>query len=453
MNYIVSISLYSSKKSSIVISEKLAGKLGLKKKKRGIVSFGTEKKYVDISISQVLDETGMFLSSGIIDDLHIPDYPIFEVQVNGNEIVIGPCIGILVAQEDKDITKRRLKEISMSMLDYQTIRGAVIVFSLDKVDQSKRLLQGYCYNPKTDSWERGIFPYPLAIHRKTSLNDEWQNHFLSVIGDRVFNNYTFGKWEMYRWFSEEIDILPNLPHTILYKSYQDMYDMLQKYGVLYVKPIWGMKGHGVVRIIKENDKIVFKYRKDDENINISSENKTEVEKTIEKLFKPGEYIIQQGLDMIEYNGGVVDFRCVMQKNHARQWVCNAIVARAGAKGSVVSNISSGGGALPALELVKEVFSITEREVFSIKEKIISLCMKVCRSLDEYGINYCTLGLDIGIDKKKNIWLIEVNNRSPHPAIALRVNEILSYYTILASPLHYAKSLAGFGCKEEDINVL
>jgi len=82
--------------------------------------------------------------------LHLPNYPTFEVRTKDNEIILGPCIGILVSQKYEDITKRRLREISMNTLAYPRIHGAIIVFSLDKVDKSNRLIDGYCYNPEND---------------------------------------------------------------------------------------------------------------------------------------------------------------------------------------------------------------------------------------------------------------------------------------------------------------
>lgn len=453
MDCLVTIKPHPAKSPLMVINKRLAERLNLANRKRGYVGFGIQKIYIDINISRDASEEEILLSSNVIDSLHIPDYVDLEVCVKGNEIVLGPCIGILASNKAADITKRRLKEISMSTLDYQRIRGAIIVFSLDKVDKINLVVDGYCYNPKTDSWSKGKFPYPLSIYRKTSLNDEWQNHFLTIIGDTVFNNYSFHKWDMYRWFSNEPGILPHLPYTKMYEHKKDVYDILKKYGVIYVKPIWGMKGFGVIKVSLENGKALFKYRKDDENISILADGEKEIDRTIRSLFVPGNHIIQQGLELITYKGGVVDFRCVMQKNEACKWECNGMIARIGAKGSVVSNISSGGEALPATELIREVLSLPETETFVLTERIISLCTKVCRKLDEYGINYGTLGLDLGIDKDKKIWLIEVNNRRPHPAIALRVNEILSYYKILASPLYYAKYLAGFGCREEGSDVL
>jgi glutathione synthase/RimK-type ligase-like ATP-grasp enzyme len=209
-----------------------------------------------------------------------------------------------------------------------------------------------------------------------------------------------------------------------------------------------MKGFGVIRVSKEGERVKFQYRKDDENIENVTEDRNEFESAIETLFETGDFIIQQGLQLIRYDGGIVDLRSVMQKNEACKWTCNGIIARVGAKESVVSNISSGGAAMPAMDLITEVFEFSETDAFIMKERILSLCTKVCSALDEYGFNFGTLGLDLGIDEEQNIWLIEVNNRKPHPGIALRASDIPAYYTILTAPLHYAKSLAGFGPKEE-----
>lgn len=447
MNYTITVKPYLSKKSLIIINEQLAEKLNLKRKKHGYAAFGIRKNYVDVVIKKYLPENVVMLSERVIEHLNMPLFPVFEIKTRGNEIGFGPCIGILCGQKDEEITKRRLKKMTMNTLDYKRIHGAIIVFALDKVDKIKQLIEGYCYKHETDSWERGIFPYPSVIYRRTELNDEWKNYFLSVIGDTVFSNHSFDKWDMYKWFSSEPDINPHLPVTLVYKSNNDVIEMLERYRVIYVKPISGMKGFGVVKVSKEEKTITFRYRKDDKNIELITSNKKELEETIEKLFECKEYIIQQGLDLMNFDGGIVDFRCVMQKNEACMWICNGMVARIGAKESVVSNISSGGAALPADEVITEALAVSEKEAFEIKESVISLCVKVCRTLDEYGFNFGTLGLDIGIDKNKNIWLIEVNNRKPHPAIALRANDIRSYYTILACPLHYAKGLAGFGGKE------
>ncbi|MBC8060858.1 MAG: YheC/YheD family protein [Clostridiaceae bacterium] len=448
MNYSVNIRVHQYKETTLIINEKLAEMLSLTKKKRGYISFGTEKTFVDIIISEEAEIKEILLSESIIESMHIPTYLVFELRVKGNEIAIGPCIGILASRKEEVLSEKRLNDMTINLLDYQRIGGAIIVFSLEKVDTENRLIEGHCYNSKTDSFESGTFPYPQAIYLKTNLSESWENHFLSAIGDKVFNNYSFHKWEMNSWFSKEPDLIQYLPHTVLYKSKESLIDMLQKYSIIYVKPIWGMKGNGVVRVSLEAEKLCFEYPMDEENIKLIPKDDEELEKNLEALFSPEECIIQQGLDLLKYEDGIVDFRCVMQKDETRKWTCRGIFARIGVKYSIVSNISRGGSALPGAELIMKALSLDEVQTFILKEKMIDLCMKACRALDKYGYNFGTLGLDLGVDKDKNVWLIEVNNRQPNNAIALKGNDTLLFYSLLAWPLYYAKSLAGFGDKED-----
>ena len=73
----------------------------------------------------------------------------------------------------------------------------------------------------------------------------------------------------------------------------------------------------------------------------------------------------------------------------------------------------------------------------------AFAINVCNTLDKYGINCGTLGLDIGMDPQWNLWLIEINNRDPDPRIAMDIHDVQLYYTLKTGPLFYAKLLAGF----------
>jgi glutathione synthase/RimK-type ligase-like ATP-grasp enzyme len=133
----------------------------------------------------------------------------------------------------------------------------------------------------------------------------------------------------------------------------------------------------------------------------------------------------------------------MQKNQSNMWVCKAIVGRKGEQNSVVSNISSGGKAFRLVEILEKITPLTEENLKVLTEKIKSLAIDICNAVDEYGINCGTLGIDIGIDKKGCLWLIEINNRNPGLSIALDIHDKQLYYTLKTGQLFYAKSLAGF----------
>lgn len=434
---------YHSTDSMLLIGGSTAGKLRIRSRKRGYVSFGSGKHYVDIKVSNTLSENEILLSEKVINYLHIPPHINYEVKVKDNEIALGPYIGILASEKHANISKERLEHVEKSIQDYHRLNGVITVFALDGVETSGHLIKGYYFNPVSKSWDEAVLPYPSAIYRTIGLNETWQNHFLSVIGDNLFNGRYFDKWEMYEWYSREKNIAEHLPHTILLRSSRDIMYMLEKHKEVYVKPKWGMKGHGVVKISLSGQDIIFEFRKDKKNNRITAGTWPEAEVEIKKLFTPSDYIIQQGIDLLRSESGVIDLRVVMQKSHGDEWLCSAMVARIGAKESVVSNISSGGRGSEPGEILKEVLHLNRREISLFREEIIEFCLDVCMALDEFGIRCGTLGIDLGIDKQGKIWLIEINHRSPHPAIVLLIDDINSYNTIISSPLYYAKFLAGF----------
>lgn len=441
---VVSIKSYAEKNPVLIINSKKAYDLGLNSKKRAYVSFGVFKNFVDIVVSDEASTDDILLTQIVMDNLHLPDYPSYEVFIKGNEITIGPCIGMLISDEDKNITASRLQKMLLFTREYYKLHGAIIIFALDQIDTSNRCVTGYCYNPEKDSWQRGKFPYPSSIYRTIGLSDFWKNHFLSILGDKFFNNHYFNKWDMYRWFSTDPDMKQHLPFTILYQSTQDIHGMLNKYGKIFIKPVSGLKGNGIIKATMEGGSIVFRYRENQENQNVAFDKPNAINQFIENRFHPGRYLIQQAIDLLKHEGSVIDFRCALQKDQSSNWVCNAVLGRYGDKDSVVSNISNGGTTYEVVDLLKKVHTSPGMDILAMKNRMEYFAIKVANTLDEYGINCGTLGLDVGIDADGHLWLIEINNRDPSPRYALDIDDKLLYNIIKTSPLLYAKALAGFG---------
>ncbi|HHW48362.1 MAG TPA: hypothetical protein GXX14_07070 [Clostridiaceae bacterium] len=384
MNNSVLIKGCTGKYSELVINPRKAVMLNLEKKKFAILSFGSQKHYVSIKIDNDVPEEHIMLSRRLIEKMHIPDYPIYEIAVDKNEIKIGPFIGLLVAEEGKYLTTSCLNKMLDYVREYSKLHGAVVVFALDKVDTANLQIEGYCFNPNTNNWQRGIFPYPQSIYRTVGLSGKWKNHFLSIIGDKIFNSRYFSKWDLYQWLSKNNEIGHHLPCTSLYRSYQDVLDLVEMYGKIYIKPVYGLQGRGIVQVSKNDDTFVFKYREDGVNHSIELKDLGEAIDFLQKRFYDGRYLIQQALELIEFKGGKIDFRCIMQKNQAGVWVCKAVIGRRGERGSVVSNISSGGTALPAIDALSLLFSADKKVVYPLKEKIEFFAIKVCNALDELG---------------------------------------------------------------------
>jgi hypothetical protein len=446
MNNVVTIKISGNQHSELVIHPEKAFAINLGSWEFAYISFGTLKHHVKISMTNEVLPENILLSQNLVKVLHMPDYPNYEICVNGNEIIFGPYIGLLISQADNRLTSSRLNKMLIDLNEYSKLHGAVVVFALDKVDRISRHIEGYCYNPTKKCWQKGIFPYPSSIYRTIGLDPEWKNHFLSIIGDKMFNSRFFGKWEMYRWFSKDPDINQYIPYTKLYHSPGDIFEMLERFPKIYIKPVMGLQGRGIVRISMENKLLVFEYHEGRVNHIITFEDSNQANEYIEKYFHHGRYLIQQAIDLLEYKGRLIDFRCVVQKNQSNAWVCQAIIGRLGVKDSVVSNVSSGGTAFTIENILSKTFEASEENITELKQRIMAFAITVCNKLDEYGINCGTLGLDIGMDQQGRLWLIEINNRNPDPGIALDIPDTQLYYRLKAGPLFYAKFLAGF--KEE-----
>ena len=442
MQPVVSIKINQDEYPELVIHPQTAAVIGLGSKKLAFVSFGNQKHYVNISLNDLIPPEQVLLAPKVVAALHLPDYPSYELAVNHNEIIIGPCIGLLLRKDDNKLTASFLQKMLVYVREYSTLHGAVIVFALNKVDPAHRLIEGYCYNPSQHYWQRGVFTYPAAIYRMIGLSDEWKNHLLAALGDTVFNNRYFSKWEMYQWFANDPDLSPHLPETLLYHTPQDVLDLLERFPQIYIKPVSGLRGRGIVRISKEDHQFCFKYREAGANCNLTLE-ATQVSAYLQKRFGRGCYLIQQAIDLLEYADGIIDFRCVVQKNQSNDWVCQAIIGRHGAQGSIVSNISNGGADFPGEDLLAKALAPSQTNLLAVQQQIVNFAVLVCNTLTEYGINCGTLGLDIGIDSLGCLLLIEINNRDPDPTIALNIGDRQLYYTLKTGPLWYAKSLAGF----------
>lgn len=443
MRNVITIKTSESKNPELTLNTANAIALKLMHKKNICVSFGCAKHYADLKIDDSVSEDSLVLSKKLLFELHLPEYPEYEIKANGNELVIGPYIGLLITKDDRNITSSTLNKMLVYVKRYSELHGAVIVFALDKIDAENLLIEGYCYNPKLNFFQKGVFPYPGAFYRKVGLSALWKNHFLSCMGDKFFNNHYFNKWEMYKWMSEEEDMSTDIPYTLPYSSESDVFDMLERFDEIYIKPVSGLGGRGIAKISTDGDTLTVRHRENGQNRTESLEDRDRAKEYIHELFCDGRYLIQQGIKLIKYNEGVIDFRCIMQKDGQGQWKCSAIIGRCGEKNSIVSNISSGGRAFNAYYLIKKAAVFPETDTGEIVESIESFALKVCEKLDEYGFNFGTLGLDVGVDAELNLWLIEINNRDPDPTIALDVNDMELYYNLKTNPMFYVKYLAGF----------
>lgn len=120
-----------------------------------------------------------------------------------------------------------------------------------------------------------------------------------------------------------------------------------------------------------------------------------------------------------------------------------MIARTGNINSIVSNISRGGLAEKGEIILKKHLNMTDKEAFIRRNIMSNLSIAIAKSIEECGINCGNLGIDLGIDKKGKIWLIEVNNKDPNHTIAIDAEDRQMFYKIKMKNMLYCKYLDGF----------
>lgn len=443
MNTTIEITALTTGSESVVISTNLAKDLNLNDKKVSHISFGAAKCYVEVRTSDKLDYKEFQMSYDISEHLKIPKYLSYEIRNDGDGIILGPVIGFLMSRNKNSINTKSLKNALAYVSHYKRLNGAVIIFSLDCVNKDNHTISGYCYNPKKNSWEEGVFPYPSAIYRRLALNKNWRDHFLTVIGDNLFYNYYFNKWEMYQWFSKNKEMSIYFPETTLYSSSNDIQAMLNKYGKLYAKPIASSGGKGVIQIYSEGEKIVYKYRDKGVNQQICFDTISSAKEYGAKLIKEKKYILQQPIELMKYQGNIFDIRCMMLRNSKNKWDCSGIVGRIASKGGIASNAHSGGTPTKIDVLLRKYLGYSISQSEAIKNELKSVSVKAAECLDSYGIKAAVLGIDIGLDKDGKLWIIEINIRYPGLDIFTFIGDYRMVDKTKTSLMLYGKHLAGF----------
>lgn len=389
-------------------------------------------------------ESLVCLSHNVLAGFTLPGHVEYEIRRINDTLYIGPVLGLLIRGTTEELTKQRIKIYKNYLIDYERVNGLVLLFAWDGIDVDKKTVHGFFYNPTLHEWVKGVFPFPSAVFVRRSLRTKNRNVLQRLLRRNYFNSHVFNKWEMWEWFSNDDILRGYVANTVLARDKGRVKTLLNEYGTIYIKPFFGMQGTGIFQLSKRKDEYELSYRLNGKNIKSYFESLEAVEFFLESTINLDKYIAQQRIPLIREQNRVIDFRVIAVKNEYGKWSVPGIVAKFGEKDSIVSNISSGGKAEKAWETIRRMYKKDSRRAFLKYKEMENLALRCCEVLENIDFNFGYIGIDMGIDEDKNLWVIEINNRSPDMTIALDAKDPELYYRIKAAPLHYAKWLAGFG---------
>lgn len=437
----IQVSIVDKKTRSLIISPQNTQLLGLSKRENLFLRFGIRSIPVEIETAQNIAPNQAVLSNDIQNYLKIPQHCDFDFRLNErDELQFGPYIGLLAGSSLKSVEKW-LGYLSDYVHHYKDIRGAILVFSLDKVDRENLSIEGYLYNPTDKEWEKGKYPYPSSIFILAPINLKWMNYFQEVLGDTIFNNFYYNKWSIHKRLASSSAVKDYLPPSILYQKPSDIYSFLDQYPNAIIKSINGSKGESIYKISKQEEHLVITNPIKDKIHSIPLNKKDEANFFFKKYFTEQEYMIQKAVDLIQHDDRTVDFRVVIAKDQQGAWKDMGIFARHGQPGNILSNLSP--TVKSGRETIKTVCQLGDQELNEICQEIFRVSIESSKVLEKDGINFGNTGVDIAVDKQGKIWIIEIQHCNPSHNIAMKAGMPDLYYNILKSNMLFAKRLAGF----------
>ncbi|GGA64808.1 YheC/YheD family endospore coat-associated protein [Ornithinibacillus halotolerans] len=443
------VEVIEEKKRILKVGKNVAEKLGILHLQHSNIRFGLKVADVNIEIDANLGDD-IHLAQSIVHRLNLPVDCTYNIAVSNNELVIGPFIGIYMGRKETTLIKK-LRIFHTYVANYKDLNGVIFAFTLDTVNKADLTMSGYYYNPKRDVWEKATLPYPASIFRKNTYNTDWKEHFGSLYGDRIYNYKSINKWEMYDRLKQFPEVIKYLPHTSLYQTVDDVTEMLDKHGNVYVKPIEGKKGKGIYNIISSNNVITVKTREKNENVEWTFTNKDDFSSFLSVHLTKRKYIIQKTVEL-QIDNKVVDFRVGMDKDRLGNWQNFMFVSRVSGDNSIVSNRDISGGETKLIpDVLRDIYFMDEEMIEKHTKEFVSVAHTISKRLEETGLSLGKLAFDFAIDKNKDLWLIEVNSKFPDDSLMDEIDNKETYFKIRHTNMEYAKMLAGF--KHENYHTL
>jgi uncharacterized circularly permuted ATP-grasp superfamily protein len=218
------------------------------------------------------------------------------------------------------------------------------------------------------------------------------------------------RWKLHCFYAKNPEIAKHLPDSAVFTP-QSLAAFMKKYNSVYIKANTQHTGRGIIKVWKAGKG--FNYIKVRGKASFSPTTK-DLYTSVRKISPNNpSFIIQKTIDLAQINRRFFDIRVMMMRDGNRKWEYAGMIAKVSGNGSVVSNLGSGGGyATTVEEALSKSLKINKSQIESIKKQLIGLSYKIIHYSEKYPFFSFQSGIDLAVDKKGRVWIIEVNLHNP-----------------------------------------
>ncbi|ABR49553.1 hypothetical protein Amet_3425 [Alkaliphilus metalliredigens QYMF] len=415
----------------------------LKQPKIIILHFGMLIMKFKVIIKNNLSDDTIGLPKNFSNKYTIPTNIPYDVYCKAGEIYLGPVIAFVSRGGFKQLKKQKYIRSLPSFLDYNSIKGLIIICTKGSIDVDSGMIKGYYFDPRaTDSeleWKYGEFPLPNAILNHSLMSQEKISALRKKMGDKVFNSYwlNLDKWETWEFLSNNPMLKDHLPYTEKFLGFKQLNYLLEKYSSIYLKPAKRARGIGLMKLDKDNTGIsLVDYKKKKYYFN---DNQSLALFLNNKLAIP--YIIQQAV-YFKKNDRHVDFRLILQKNSKKEWSLTGLIARIAQEGSIITNKKGREKSILGRKALTSIFKVSEERAKKIEVDMTQVVIETVKMYERKGYHLGDVAADIAVDSNLKVWLLELQLN--YGVNARTIEGLRDFFEkVISVPFKYAKALAGF----------
>lgn len=387
---------------------------------------------------------GQIIKLTLLYQNHLPTtnlYPIRIKKTERNTIRIGPLVGILSVLENDQLLGNKGNFIDLINM-IRRIGGIGFVFTPEDIDWKEKQIHGRFYNTMRKCWVHHQVPFPDVVYNRIPHRKyEQQTNVISTLNQlkqiphlHLFNPRFFNKWELYQ-ILQETDLCDYLPDTKLLTDQDTLRNMLIIYPILFIKQNNNMAGNGIFRLEQKENHYKISTLSKGKEITRLFHSLDNLWKFLKIQVNKQEYIIQEAIPLLTYEGSPFDARILVQKNHEGRWEVTGIGFRLAGKHGITTHVPQGGKIIYADEALVPHFGHEQSE--EILMEIDQIAVKIAETLEQHFHHLGEISLDLGITKDKTIWFIEAN------AKPMKFDEPEIRETSLQRFVDYCYYLSGF----------
>lgn len=335
--------------------------------------------------------------------------------MNPKPIHLRPLIGVFVNK--KFLHNSNLTHFAGKLYQAnEKAKCSIYFFSPGNIDWKSKTINGYVLEGSRQ-WQAIRLPFPdIFYDRGTGFGDaertaveELRSRFKKLPGIQFINSCKLKKWQVHQKLIGYRAVDKFLPETTFSHGIANIKEAAEKYGFLFLKSSGGSGGRRVFALEKCDRGYCCRYYRKGRHLKRYTKGPGGLRAEMKKIgLNPDGVIIQQGIRLVKYKNRPLDLRILMVKNQYGKWKAVYNQARVAPKGAAITNLSLGGTVMN----YSAIYPVLKKRCPEIPsdDRIRKICKVIVRYIEKELGPFGEIGIDIGIDERGKVWLLEANSK-------------------------------------------